>query len=96
MYEVCNGYKDLLIYDDSGLNNSWVVMTALRLYRDNNFKETFNKCATEYPNIAPSSLWFVELFDVALNMDGEFIRLTEEYLATKQIITVGGTFFGQW
>lgn len=96
VYNLCKGWRDLYIWDSKGLRNSWMVMLALRYHADKDLKNTFYKCATSYPLIAPSSLWFAEVFDMTLGLEGELIRLAEEYLTTKQIITIGDTFTGQW
>lgn len=96
MYQICEDYRDLFIWDPYGLNNSWATLVGLTSYQSPALIETFNQCAFDYPTIAPSSLWFIEVFDLALSLDAELIRLAEEYLATSQIVTVGNTFKGQW
>lgn len=96
-HQLCRDYKDTAIWDPYGLNNSWATMVGLLCDNgSSSIKETFNKCAFDYPTIKPSSLHFIEIFDLALSLDGELIRLTEEYLATGQIITVGNVFHAQW
>lgn len=98
MYHICEDYRDLLIWDSTGLKNSWVVLTGLSIYQNQStpLRDVFNKCAFDYPNIAPSSLWFTEVFDLALGLEGKLVAIAEEYLATNQIITVGNTFRGSW
>jgi hypothetical protein len=96
MYGICQDYRDLFIWDAHGLKNSWGVLAGLSCYQAPALTEAFNQCAFDYPAIAPSSLWFIEVFDLALSLDGQLIKLAEEYLATNQIITVGNTFRGQW
>ncbi len=96
MYAICQDYRDLFIWDSNGLRNSWAVLVGLSCYQAPGLTEAFNQCAFDYPTIAPNSLWFIEVFDLALSLDGQLIKLAEEYLATNQIITVGNTFRGQW
>lgn len=98
MYEICVDYKDLFIWDSKGLNNSWAVLVGLSIYNNQSvpLRDTFNKCATNYPTIAPSSLWFIEVLDLALGLDGNLLTVAEEYLATKQIVTISGVANGLW
>ena len=96
--ELCNDAESVFIHDLEDQHKAWAVALGIEVYKNKkqSLKDILRAHATRYPDIKPSAIWVIELFDYCLDCKGELIELIEEYLVTKVLVSSNGIFEASW
>lgn len=79
-------YSSITIWDEYNNELSFATALCAYTYYEQDIVDAMYMLVKSNPEIRPDSLWLVGLFDYTLNLNGELIRIYDEYLATGMVV----------
>ena len=98
LVELCHDAETVYVHDLEGQHKAWAVALGIEVYKNKkqSLKDVLRAHAIRYPDIKPSAIWVIELFDYCLGCKGKLIELIEEYLVTGVLVSSTGIFEASW